>query len=100
MGQILIQWMILTQKSRQWSYNKEKTGNHLKLNTKLKLVIAEHYTFMASNTIFIVLGILDKHLKKTKLNKSTLPPGSCKTSLDTSPPPKLTSVHYKHISKI
>ena len=28
----------------------------------LKLVIPEHYTFMASNTIFIALGILDKHL--------------------------------------
>ena len=27
----------------------------------LKLVIPEHYTFMASNTIFIALGI-DKHL--------------------------------------
>ena len=39
----------------------------------LRLVIPEHYTFMASNTIFIALGILDKHLEKTTLNKSTLP---------------------------
>ena len=30
----------------------------------LKLVIPEHYIFMASNTIFIVLGIFDKHLEK------------------------------------
>ena len=41
----------------------------------LELVIPEHYTFMASNTIFIALGILDKHLEKTTLIKSTLPPG-------------------------
>ena len=54
----------------------------------LKLVIPEHYTFMASNIFFIALGIADKHLEKTTLIKSTLPPGSYKTSLDTSPPPK------------
>ena len=53
----------------------------------LKLVIPEHYTFMASNIFFIALGIADKHLEKTTLIKSTLPPGSYKTSLDTSPPP-------------
>ena len=49
----------------------------------LKLVIPEHYIFMASNNFFIVLGILDKHLERTTLSKSTLPPGSYKTSLDT-----------------
>ena len=54
----------------------------------LRLVIPEHYTFMASNTIFIALGMLEKHFEKTTLIKSTLPPGSYKTSLDTSPPPK------------
>ena len=58
----------------------------------LTLVIPEHYTFMASNIFFIALGIADKHLEKTTLIKSTLPPGSHKTSLDTSPPPK--SYHY------
>ena len=66
----------------------------------LRLVIPEHYTFMASNTIFIALGILDKYLEKTTLIWSTLPPGSYKTSLDTSPPPKLLSLHYKQINKI
>ena len=63
----------------------------------LKLVIREHYTFMAPNTIFIALGILDKHLEKTIQIKSTLPPGTYKTLLDTSPPPKLLSLHYKQI---
>ena len=42
----------------------------------LRLIIPEHYTFMASNVFFIALGILDKHLKKTTLIKSALPPGS------------------------
>ena len=41
----------------------------------LKLVIPEHYTFMASNIFFIALGISDKHLEKTMLIKSALPPG-------------------------
>ena len=54
----------------------------------LKLVTPKHYTFMASNTIFIALGIQDNYLKKTMIVRSTLPPGSYKTSLDTSPPPK------------
>ena len=55
---------------------------------------------MASNTIFIALGILDKHLEKTTQIKSTLPPGSYKTLLDTSPPPKLLSLHSKQINKV
>ena len=33
----------------------------------LKLVIPEHYTFMADNTIFIALGISDNSLEKTTL---------------------------------
>ena len=56
---------------------------------ELKLVIREHYTFMASNTNFIALGIPQNYLENTTLIRSTLPPGSYKTSLDTSPSPKL-----------
>ena len=59
----------------------------------LKLVIPEHYTFMASNTLFIALGILDKYLKKATPNKSTMPPGSYKTSLVH----YLPQNHYKYI---
>ena len=66
----------------------------------LKLVIPEHYTFMTSNTIFIVLDILEKHLKKTTLIKSTLLAGSHKTSLDTLSPPKLLLLHYKQTNKV
>ena len=44
----------------------------------LKLVIPEYYTFIASNIFFIALAILDKHLEKTTLIKSTLPPESYK----------------------
>ena len=54
----------------------------------LKLVIPEHYTFMASNTIFIVLGITNNYLEMNTLIRSTLAPVSYKTSLDTSPRPK------------
>ena len=66
----------------------------------LRLVILEHYTFMASNTIFIALGIQDKYLEKTMLIKSTLPSGSCKTSLGTSPHPRSFSLHCKQINKV
>ena len=66
----------------------------------LRLVIPEDYTFMASSTIFIVLGIQDNYLKKTMIIRSTLPPGSYKTSLDTSPPPKSLSLHCKQINKV
>ena len=65
----------------------------------LKLVIPEYYTFMASNLFFIALGTLDKHLEKTTLINSILPPGSCKTSLDTSPP-QLLSLQCKQINKV
>ena len=67
---------------------------------ELRLVIPEHCTFMASNFIFIALGIPDNCLEKTTLIRSTLPPGSCKTSLDTSPPPKWLSLHYKQIIRV
>ena len=55
---------------------------------------------MTSNIFFIALGIADKHLEKTMLIKSTLPPGSYKTSFDTSPPPKSLSLHCKQINKV
>ena len=66
----------------------------------LKLVIPEYYTFMTDNTIFIALGISDKHLEKTTLVRSTLFPGSYKTSLDASPRPKSLSLHCKQINKV
>ena len=66
----------------------------------LKLVIPEHYTFMAGNIIFITLGIPDNYLEKTTLIWSTLSPGSNKTSLETSPPPKSLSLHCKQTNKI
>ena len=66
----------------------------------LRLGIPEDYTFMASNTIFIALGIQDKYLEKTTLIRSTLPPGSYKTSLDTSPPPTILSLYCKQINKV
>ena len=55
---------------------------------------------MACNTIFIALGIQDKYLKKTTLIRSTVTHGSYKTSLETSPPPRPFSLHYKLINKV
>ena len=66
----------------------------------LRLVIPEEYTFMASNTIFIALGIQGKYLEKTTLIRSTLPAGSYKTFLDTSPTPISLSLHCKQINKV
>ena len=66
----------------------------------LKLVIPEYYPFMASNIIFIALGILNKRLEKTTKIKSKLSPGSYKTLLDTLPPPKSLSLHCKQINKV
>ena len=68
----------------------------------LRLVTPEDYTFMASNTIFyaLVLGIQDNYLEKATIIRSTSPPGSYKTSLDTSPPPKMLSLHCKQIDKV
>ena len=54
---------------------------------------------MADNAIFYALDIQDKYLEKTMLIRSTLPSGSYKTSLDTSPPPKILSLHCKQINK-
>ena len=55
---------------------------------------------MASNIIFIALGILEDYLQKTTLIRSTLPTGSFKTSLDTSPHPVSLSLHCKLINKV
>ena len=57
---------------------------------------------MAYNTTFhaLPLGIQDNYLEKTTLIRSTPPPGSYKTSLDTSPPPKMLSLHCKQIDKV
>ena len=66
----------------------------------LKLVIPEHYTFMASNILFIALGILDKHLEKDYANQVNLAPCLAQTSLDKSPPPKSLSLHCKQINKV
>ena len=52
-----------------------------------------------NTTHFIALGILDKYLERTTLMKSTLSPGSYKTSLDTSPPKSL-SLHCKQVNKV
>ena len=64
-----------------------------------RLVIPKDYTFMASSNIFIALGILDNYHEKTTLIRSTLPLGSYKTSLATSPPISL-SLHCKQINKV
>ena len=53
---------------------------------------------MADNTIFIGLGKPEKYLEKTALIRSTLPPGSYKTSLDLLP--RSLSLHCKQINKI
>ena len=55
---------------------------------------------MASNTFFIALDISDKYLEKTTQIKSTLSPGTYKTSLDKSPPLKSLSLHYKQINEV
>ena len=61
----------------------------------LKLFIREDDTFKASNHIFIALGIQDNYFENTTLIRSTLPAGSYKTFLDTSPPPNILSFHCK-----
>ena len=65
----------------------------------LRLVTPKDYTFMTSNNIFIALGIADNYLEKATLSRSTLPPGSYKMSLATSPPISL-SLHCKQINKV
>ena len=54
---------------------------------------------MADNTIFYALGIQDDYLEKTTPIRWTLLPGSYKTSLDTSPPPRMLSLHFRQINK-
>ena len=49
--------------------------------------------------LIYALGIQDNYLEKTMLIRSTLPPGSYKTSLDTSPPSKILLLHCKQIKK-
>ena len=66
----------------------------------LTLVILKDYFFMADNAIFYALGIQYKYLEKTTLTRSTLPDGSYKISLDTSPPPKILSLHCRQINKV
>ena len=61
----------------------------------LNLVIPKYYLLMADNAIFYALGMQEKYLGKTTLIRSALPPGSYKTSLDTSPPPKILLLHCK-----
>ena len=65
----------------------------------LNLVIPKDYLFMADNAIFYAISIQDIYLEKTTLVRSTLPPGSYKTHLDTSPPPKILSLHCNQINK-
>ena len=48
---------------------------------------------MADNAIFYALRIKYNYLERTTLIRSTLPPGSYKASLDTSPPPNILSLH-------
>ena len=66
----------------------------------LRLVIPEDYTFIASNNIFIALGIPKNYLEKTTLIRSTLPYDSYKTSLDTLPLPTSLSLQCKQINKV
>ena len=70
----------------------------MKVLTYTSFVIPKDYRFMTSNTVFIALGIQDKYLEKTTLIRSTLPPGSNKTSLDTSPPRRSLLLHCKQIN--
>ena len=64
-----------------------------------RLVIPKDYTLVASNNIFIALGIPNNYLEKTTLIRSTLTPGSHKTSLATSPSISL-SLYCKQINKV
>ena len=83
--------VAILQQRQDWELPRDKD---------LRLVIAEHHIFIASNSIFIALGIPDNYLEKTMLIRLTLPPGSYKTSLDTSLPPKLLSLHCRQTNKV
>ena len=54
---------------------------------------------MADNVTFYAVGIQDKYIEKTMLIRSTLLPGSYKTSLNTPSPPNILSLHCKQINK-
>ena len=64
--------VAVLQKGQDWEASQTKD---------LKLVITGYYIFTASDSIN-ALGI---HLEKTTRTKSTSPPGTYETSLDTSP---------------
>ena len=66
----------------------------------LRRVIPKYYLFMADNTIFYALGIQDNYLEKATIIRSTLIPGSYMTSLDTSSPPKILSLHCRQINEV
>ena len=83
--------MAILQQKQEWEPPQIKN---------LKLVIPEDYTFLASNTIVIQLGIEDHYLGKTTIIRSIFTPGSYKTSLDTSAPPKPLPLHCNQIDKV
>ena len=66
----------------------------------LKLIIQENYAITADNKFFIALGIPNKYLYKIN-RKNTLDfSGSYETSLNTSPLPKVLSLHCKQINRV
>ena len=83
--------MAILQQKQEWEPPRIKN---------LKLVIPEDYTFLASNTIVTQLGIEDNYLDKTTIIRSIFTPGSYKTSLDTSTPPKPLPLHCNQIDKV
>ena len=91
--------MILLQKLRQAVLQQRQDWVAPQIKD-LKLVIPEHYTFMASNSFFIALSILDNYLAKTTRDKSTLSPGTIKSCLGTLPFPKLLSLYCKQINMV
>ena len=83
--------MAILQQKQNWEPPQSKD---------LRLAIPEDYTFIASNNIFIALGIPNNYLEKTMLIRSRQPSGSYKISLDTSPPPISLSLHCQQINKV
>ena len=76
--------MVILQQRQDWKPPQMKD---------LKLVIPEHYTFMAYNTSFIALGIQDKYLERTTLIKPS-------SWLIQNIPWYITSLHCKQINKV
>ena len=68
----------------------------------LQLLAPEQYTFMASISSFILLGIPSNTLEQTTHVKSTSPLGTYITSLDTSLPDKKESLslHCKPMKRV